>query len=49
MFTITTKNGDTYRTHRRHVFTSQPHGMCRNCHLIFRSPDQVDEEGFLKF
>ena len=42
-------NGDTYQTYRRHVYTKKPHGMCQNCYLIYPSPDQVAEEGFLKF
>jgi MoaA/NifB/PqqE/SkfB family radical SAM enzyme len=42
-------NGETYRTYRRHVYTATPHGMCRNCYLIYPSPDQVEEEAFLKF
>ena len=42
-------NSETYRTYRRHVYTKSPHGMCKNCYLIYPSPDQVEEEGFLKF
>lgn len=42
-------NGETYQTYRRHVYTESPHGMCKNCYLIYPSPDQVEEEGFLKF
>lgn len=42
-------NGDAYRTWRAHVFTAEPHGPCRNCYLIYPSPDQTDAEGFEKF
>lgn len=42
-------NNDTYRTYRKHVYTESPHGICKNCYLIYPSPDQVEEEAFLKF
>ncbi|MEE2886277.1 MAG: radical SAM protein [Planctomycetota bacterium] len=42
-------NSETYQTYRRHVYTESPHGMCKNCYLIYPSPDQVEAEGFLKF
>ncbi len=42
-------NGETYRTYRKHVYTESPHGICKNCYLIYPSPDQVEEEAFLKF
>ena len=42
-------NGETYQTYRRHVYTATPYGMCKNCYLIYPSPDQVEEEGFFKF
>ena len=42
-------NGPTYQTHRRHVYTSSPHGMCASCYLIYPAPDQVEEAGFFKY
>jgi MoaA/NifB/PqqE/SkfB family radical SAM enzyme len=42
-------NGPTYRTYRQHVYTERPYGPCRNCYLIYPSPDQTDAEGFAKF
>lgn len=42
-------NGDTYQTYRRQVFTSEPFGQCKNCYLIYPSPDQTEAEGFLKY
>ncbi len=42
-------DGETYQTYRKHVFTTNPHGPCKNCYLIYPSPDQVEEEAFLKF
>jgi radical SAM protein with 4Fe4S-binding SPASM domain len=42
-------NSETYQTYRRHVYTESPHGMCKNCYLIYPSPDQVEEEAFLKY
>lgn len=42
-------NGDTYQTYRRHVFTDSPHGPCKNCYLIYPSPDQTEAEGYEKY
>lgn len=42
-------NSETYRTYREHVYTEKPHGMCRNCYLIYPSPDRVEEEGYFKY
>jgi MoaA/NifB/PqqE/SkfB family radical SAM enzyme len=42
-------NGETYRTYRKHVYTDNPYGPCKNCYLIYQSPDQTEAEGFQKY
>ncbi|MFO1052456.1 MAG: radical SAM protein [Planctomycetota bacterium] len=42
-------NGPTYQTYRRKVFTSDPHGPCKTCYLIFPNPELAGEEGYEKF
>ncbi len=42
-------NNETYQKMRERVFTPHPYGPCKNCYLIYTSPDETDREGFLKF
>lgn len=42
-------NGDTYRTYRSKVFTSEPFGPCRTCYLIYPNPELAGAEGYEKF
>ncbi|MCA8944080.1 MAG: SPASM domain-containing protein, partial [Planctomycetes bacterium] len=44
-----TWNGEEYQTYRKHVFTDSPYGPCKNCYLIYPSPDQTESEGYEKF
>ncbi|MEQ8765420.1 MAG: SPASM domain-containing protein [Planctomycetota bacterium] len=42
-------NNETYQKMRERVFTPHPYGPCKNCYLIYTSPDEADREAFLKF
>ncbi len=42
-------NGETYQTYRRHVFTSEPHGPCKTCYLIYPNPELAGDAGYEKF
>jgi len=42
-------NGETYQTYRKHVFTENPYGGCKNCYLIYPNLEAIEEEGYLKY